>query len=233
LLLYALDKDGQRIDTGIRLKRQPLGMFRHALGKDGPRDNEMLRVATVETHWVVITGALDHQAVRERLRRGAGEDSIEVHPDYRRTELERRELARGADWSAWSKVDRDKNSRILRNLPEEEEERTPEYVRIAALVDPLSFLKVGVWEGVDIERLIPRRKVTLPDPGLTGRGNRFPFATTDAPEILVRALDFTVVPGFHYRYRVRIVIDGSDGVGQRREVFGPWSEPTAEVAVTE
>ncbi len=178
-------------------------------------------------------GALDHQAVRERLRRGRGEDSIEVHTDYRRTELERQELAPGADWSAWSKVDRGKNCRILRNMPEEEEERTPEEVRIAALVDPLPFLKVGVWEGVDIERLIPDRHVTLPDRGLTGRGTRLPFATTDAPEIMVWALDFTVVPGFHYRYRVRIVIDCSDGVCQRREVFGPWSEPTAEVAVTE
>ena len=50
---------------------------------------------------------------------------------------------------------------------------------------------------------------------------------------MVRSLDFTVEPGFHYRYRVRIVIDGSDGVGQRRELIGPWSEPTAEVAVPE
>jgi hypothetical protein len=125
----------------------------------------------------------------------------------------------------------------LRNIPEEEEERAPGEVRIVALVDPLPFLKVGVWEGVDIERLIPVGKVKvnveLPDRGLTGRGTRLPFETTAAPEIMVRALDFTVVPGFQYRYRVRIVIDGSDGVGQRREVFGPWSESTAEVAVTE
>ena len=121
----------------------------------------------------------------------------------------------------------------MRNISETGEERTPEEVRIAAFVDPLPFLKVGVWEGVEIERLIPDRHVEVPDRGLTGRGTRLPFATTDAPEIMVRALDFTVVPGFHYRYRVRIVIDGSDGVGQRHEVFGPWSEPTAEVAVTE
>jgi len=265
LLLYALDKDVPKEEPGRGRRRQRAdgrgGMMGGMMGgmggraarkgrsksqadiekeqKDGqridPRGNEISREVTVETHWVVITGALDHHAVRERLRRGRGEDSIEVHPDYRRTELERQELAPGADRSAWSKVDRDKNCRILRHMSEEEEERTPGEVRIAALVDPLPFLKAGVWEGVDIERLIPlgKVKVELPDQGLTGRGTRLPFETTDAPEIMVRALDFTVVPGFHYRYRVRIVIDGSDGVGQRREVFGPWSEPTAEVAVTE
>ncbi len=150
LLLYALDQDGQRID--------PVG------------NGMFFQEATVETQWVVITGALDHQTVCERLGRGRGLDSIENLPDYRRTEVERQERASGADWSPWSNVDRGKNGRILRNMPELEEERTPDDVRIAALVDPLPFLKVGVWEGVDIERLIPRRKFNLPDRGLTGRG---------------------------------------------------------------
>jgi hypothetical protein len=210
LLLYALDKDGQRID---------------------PSGNGIFKEATVETHWVVITGVLDHQAVRERLRRGRGEDSIEVHPNYRRTEVERQELAPDANWSAWSNVDREKNRLLLRNLPEQARELTSQDVRFDALVDPLPFLKAGVWEGVDVERLVT---VTSRLQGITRRpGVRLRIATTDAPEIMVRSLDFTVVPGFHYRYRVRIVIDGSDGVGQQREVFGPWSEPTAEVAVPE
>ena len=212
MLLYALDKNGQRID---------------------PAGSGTFQEASVETHWVVITGALDHQAVRKQLGRGRGGDLIEVHPDYRRTELERQVLAPGAAWSAWSKVDRGRNWHILRNAPEMAEERTPPDVRFAALVDPLPFLKVGVWEGVDIQRLIPDRHGEIPNRGSEGRRNRLPFATTEAPEIMVRALDFTVVPGFHYRYRVRIVIDGSDGVGQRHEVFGPWSEPTAEVAVAD
>lgn len=236
LLLFAHDENGRRIErrTSTRQPR-PLGLT--TLNKKGrridPTGTGTFEEASVKTHWVVITGVLDHQAVRERLRRSRGENSIEVHPDYRRMELERQELAPGADWTAWSKVDRGKNCRILRNLPEFGEERTPVEVRIPALVDPLPFLKVGVWEGVDVKRLIPDRLVSAPFRRSAGRSAQPSFPTTDAPEIMVRALDFTVGPGFHYRYRVRIVIDDSDGVGQRREVFGPWSEPTAEVAVPE
>lgn len=236
LLLFALDKNGQRIEhrTSTRQPR-PLGLS--SLKKNGQRSGPTaagsFEETAVETDWVVITGALDHQAVRERLRRGRGKDSVEIHPDYRRMELQRQELAPGAGWSGWSNVDRDKNERILRNLPEMAEERTPPEVRIAALVDPLPFLKIGAWEGIDVKRLIPDRHVEVPVRGLPGRGADLRFATTDAPELMVRALDFTVVSGFSYRYRVRIVIDGSDSLGQRREVFGPWSEPTAEVAVTD
>jgi hypothetical protein len=120
---------------------------------------------------------------------------------------------------------------LLRNLPEQAREPTPAGVRIAALVDPLPFLKAGDWEGVDVERLLRRHEVASRARGLFRRGGRLASPTTDAPEIMVRSLDFTVEKGFHHRYRVCIVVDGSDGVGQRREVPVPWSEPTAEVAV--
>jgi RNA polymerase sigma factor (sigma-70 family) len=213
LLLYALDKDGKRVID--------------------PRGKGIFKEATMDADWVVITGVLDHRAVRDRLGRDREEKSIEVHPHYRRAEVERQERAPGANWSAWSNVDREKNCLLLSNLPEEAQERTPEDVRLGALVDPLPFLRAGAWEGVDVERLIKRTELATRAQGSIRRGTRPPFATSDSPEIMVRSLDFTVMPGFHYRYRVRIVIDGSDGLGQRREIFGPWSEPTAEVAVPE
>ena len=45
---------------------------------------------------------------------------------------------------------------ILDNLPEVDEERTPEELRINALVDPLPRLTDGSWTGVDIERFVPK-----------------------------------------------------------------------------
>jgi RNA polymerase sigma factor (sigma-70 family) len=214
MLVFALDENGRRIDLGGASK----GTFKEV---------------SQEHRWAVITGVLDHRAIRERLSGRLGEDSINVHPDYRRAEVERQAPGPGGDWSAWSRVDREENCLILRNLPEEEAERTPEELRLAALVDPLPFLKAGVWEGVDVERLIAGPKGTPPVRRSAGRGIRLPFPTTEAPEIMVRSLDFTVEPGSSYRYRVRIVIDGTDGVGQRREVMGPWSEPTAPVRIPE
>ncbi len=57
------------------------------------------------------------------------------------------------------------------------------------------------------------------------------FPRTEAPEVLVRSLDFTVEPGMAYRYRARIVAESPLLQGQRRELIGPWSVPTAEVLV--
>jgi hypothetical protein len=63
---------------------------------------------------------------------------------------------------------------------------------------------------------------------------------TDAEEIMVRSLDFTVEPDTIYRYRVRIVVrnpnlnreDVNTGVDNKsEELTGPWSEPTDPVAV--
>jgi hypothetical protein len=57
------------------------------------------------------------------------------------------------------------------------------------------------------------------------------FPKTQASEVLIRSLDFTVEPGLSYRYRARIVVESPVHQGERRELFGPWSMPTAEVLV--
>jgi RNA polymerase sigma factor (sigma-70 family) len=198
-----------------------------------------------EHRWAIVTGILNHDAVRDSLVRSArqaarpGGAATRGHPNYRRLDLERQEHRPGGIWSAWAEVDVLKNYSILENVPEvESEDRMPEQVRLDALVDPLPFLKVGSWHGADIwkaakvEEPIARRK-DIPPPAQrpAKRTLPLPFPTTEAPEILVRSLDFTIQPGFTYRYRVRIVIDTADGIGKRRELTGPWSEPTAPVTI--
>ena len=45
--------------------------------------------------------------------------------------------------------------RILDNMPEADEEKTPDELRIDALVDPLPFVKGANWKGVNVERFVP------------------------------------------------------------------------------
>jgi hypothetical protein len=66
------------------------------------------------------------------------------------------------------------------------------------------------------------------------------YPTSDAETILVRAIDYTVEPDSIYRYRLRVVVNnpnfkrenvtpGADN--SSKELFGPWSDPSSEVAV--
>jgi hypothetical protein len=55
-------------------------------------------------------------------------------------------------------VDAEANLRVLDNLPEVDEELAPENVRPKELVDPLPFLKAGLWEKVHIGSLVPKEK---------------------------------------------------------------------------
>lgn len=208
LLLYALDEQGGRIDLGGVLKE------------------------TSEAHRrIAVTGAVDHRAIRVVVSRQPRpqKDFLRILREYRRAEVERQQRRAGGEWSAWSPIDRAKTCGILRNVPEEAEELTTDDVRPAALVDPLPFLKAGVWEGVNVESLIPHERLEVPKAARAPR----PLSERYGPEVMVRSLDFAVEAGTRYRYRIRIVMEGTDGVGQRREVVGPWSEPTAPVHVAE
>lgn len=66
------------------------------------------------------------------------------------------------------------------------------------------------------------------------------FEKSDAPKIMVRALDYTVEPDTAYRYRARIVVRNPNlkwetiapGVDNTtKELAGPWSEPLDPVRV--
>ena len=81
-----------------------------------------------------------------------------ANPHYARLDLERQVRQKDGSWSAWEKVDSDENLKILDNLPEEDEELTPDNVRPDNLNDPLPFLKSGLWEKVHIASLVPKEK---------------------------------------------------------------------------
>jgi hypothetical protein len=66
------------------------------------------------------------------------------------------------------------------------------------------------------------------------------YPKSDADEIMIRSLDFTVDPDTTYRYRVRVVVKNPNykydnvmpGTNTKdKELFGPWSEPSNEVDV--
>lgn len=235
-LVYALDESGRLADAAkngdVQARRR-----RRIVGGGDMFGSYQERLE--EHRWVVVTGLLDHDAIRKNLaltdalasRRGTID--VKIHPNYRRLDVERQERRPDGDWSNWAEVDRARNSLILENVPEvESDDRMPEQVRLPALADPLPFLKLGSWTGTDVEKLVSRGKKPPPDfQRLADRRNPFAFPTTEAPEILVRSLDFTVQPGLSYRYRVRIVVDSADRIGQRRELIGPWSDPTAPVII--
>ncbi len=76
--------------------------------------------------------------------------------------------------------------------------------------------------------------------GSMGAAEDTNFAKSEADELMIRSLDFTVEPDQTYRFRLRIVVfnpnrdrqDVSPGVDNKSlELFGPWSEPTEEVTM--
>ncbi len=50
---------------------------------------------------------------------------------------------------------------------------------------------------------------------------------TESPELMLRSLDFTVLPGRIYRYRVRLIFR----MPRVPEIPGPWSQPTEPVMI--
>ena len=103
------------------------------------------------------------------------------------------------------------------------------------LVDPLPYLKAGVWNGVDVDRFV--RKANENDAGqppvmmggLMKGGGRVPKPKPAPAVLMLRQLDFSVERGRTYRYRARVVVE--DERGRKKEVAGPWSEPTLAFTV--
>ncbi len=117
--------------------------------------------------WVAITGTLDHEKMRANYREALKNPAV-AHPNYLRLDLQRQTLQTDGTWTEWQNVDAEANLRVLDNLPEEDEELTPESVRPKNLVNPLPFLKAGLWEKVHIASLVPKEKKEIPksQPGM-------------------------------------------------------------------
>ncbi len=200
---------------------------------EAPGEQQRYKEITKGVRWVVLTGTIDHQKQREKYLGALKRPEI-AHPHYERLDIERQYRNADGSWSDWEAVDSDENLRYLDNLPEEEEEWTPEDVRLEALVNPLPFLKAGSWEHVHIASLVPKEVKEVPKPvanermvpgmspglmrsrmpspresmmkGMMGGNETTNFKTTESGTIMIRSLDFTVKPDTTYRYRVRIVV---------------------------
>jgi len=112
--------------------------------------------------WVAITGILDHGQMRAYYREALKNPAV-AHPHYARLDLQRKILQPDGTWTDWQNVDLKKNLEVLDNIPEVDEELAPVSVLPENLVDPLPFLKAGLWEKVHIASLVPREKVVVPD----------------------------------------------------------------------
>ena len=222
-LVYALDENGNRIEM------PPVPSKRRQRGGEGLERPS--KEVSIDLSWAVVTAVFDHHLLAQQtFPNGGAFRSIRPEHLYRRVDLERQERSRNGDWSDWRPVDPAPTLRVLDNVPEVDEERTPDEIRSLPLIDPLPFLKEGVWTGVDVERFVPKVRENNPDQpvGHVGRFEKTKRATTP-PVLMVRQFDFSVAPGATYRYRARLAVD--DTRWRRREVSGAWSEPTEAVTI--
>ena len=195
---------------------------------------QRFKEVTKGLRWIAITGVLDHGKLVANYRVALKNPAV-ANPHYARLELERQSRQKDGSWAQWEKVDSEENLKILDNLPEEDEELTPDSVRPDNLNDPLPFLRAGLWEKVHIASLVPKEKkeVAALSPvggmmgggmsrmsgGMGGRmsmsgmggmseagGDAGKFWKSEEKRVMIRALDFTPRPDNSYRYCVRIVV---------------------------
>jgi len=133
----------------------------------GPPPKEI----TKGLRWVALTGTLDHGQMLTNYREALKNPAI-AQPNYARLDVQRMRKQADGSWTDWAPIAVDKNLEILDNLPEEDEELTPENVRPTNLVDPLPFLNAGLWEKVHIASLVPKelKEVAPAQPGMMGPG---------------------------------------------------------------
>jgi hypothetical protein len=117
--------------------------------------------------WVALTGTLDHGKMLANYRDALKNPAV-AFPHYARLDLERQTRQKDGSWSDWEAVDSKRNYDVIENLPEEDEELTLENVRPENLVDPLPFLKSGLWEKVHIASLVPEEKKKIAPPPAMG-----------------------------------------------------------------
>ena len=134
---------------------------------------QQFKEITKGLRWIAITGVFDHAKLVANYKKALKNPAV-ANPHYARLDLERQARQKDGSWSKWESVDSEENLKILDNLPEEDEELTPDSVRPDNLNDPLPFLKAGLWEKVHIASLVPteKKKIEAPPPvvGMGGMG---------------------------------------------------------------
>jgi hypothetical protein len=145
-------------------------------GEEAPADQGPWKETTKGLRWVAITGVLDHDKMKKNWVNALKRP--EAAPNYKRLEVQRQVRQPDGTWPGddeWETVDFEKNRLISWNLPETEEELVSDDAILNFLVDPLPFLKAGLWEKVHIASLVPKekREIKAPEaggPGMMGGG---------------------------------------------------------------
>ena len=77
--------------------------------------------------WIAVTGVVDNQKMIDNFSKATKIPNF--HPHYIRLNVQRQELGDDNSWGDWVKVDSDANITVLENMPDYDEEKTPENVR--------------------------------------------------------------------------------------------------------
>jgi hypothetical protein len=128
-----------------------------------------MKEKTVGIRWVAITAVLNYKQLREFYLTALKQPEV-AYPHFKQLEVERQVKQPDGSWSEWEAIDQTRNMQILDNLPEEDEEWTPETVRIGSLVAPLPYLKAGFWERVHVARMVPAEKLKVAEAPVGGVG---------------------------------------------------------------
>lgn len=141
-----------------------------AAAADPAAPQSPMKEITKGVRWVAITGVLDYKRLKENYLTALKRPEV-AYPNFKDLGVERQVRQTDGSWSDWQPIALEQNRTILDNLPEEDEEWTPETVRISALVAPLPFLRAGFWEQVHVARMVPKEKLQVaqaPPPGAEG-----------------------------------------------------------------
>ncbi len=158
-------QDAERKANALRGKL--VGTDTELVGKEEQKANsEKFQEVVRGLRWVAITGVLDHEKMKANYRDALKNPAV-AQPNYRRLDLQRQTLLPDGSWTKWEYVASKENYKILDNLPEEDEELTPDTVRPDGLVDRLPFLWAGLWEKVHIGKLVPKEKKKMPEKAQT------------------------------------------------------------------
>jgi hypothetical protein len=136
------------------------GIMKKEEAVDATQPQAPMKETTKGLRWVAITGVVNYKLLRDNYL-NALKRPEEAYPHFKQLEVERQTKQTDGSWSDWEPIELERNRQVLDNLPEEDEELTPDNVRISALVAPLPFLKAGFWQGVHVGRMVPEEKVTV------------------------------------------------------------------------
>jgi hypothetical protein len=138
-----------------------------------------MKEKTVGIRWVAITGVLKYKQLRDTYLSALKRPEV-AYPHFKQLDVERQVKQSDGSWSEWEAIDQSRNMQILDNLPEEDEEWTPDTVRISALVSPLPYLKAGFWERVHVAKMVPAEKLKVAEAPIGGSGG-MPGMPLDVP----------------------------------------------------